>query len=63
MSVRKFYGFYLERLFNDQLVINYNDRRQPCLMLVVLQPQYDTFGIILYNEDEHFLKKKLMPHR
>ena len=26
-------------------------------MLVVLQLQYDTFGIIFYNEDEHFLRK------
>ena len=26
-------------------------------MLVVLKPQYDTFGIIFYNEDEHFLEK------
>ena len=22
-----------------------------------------TFGIIFYNEDEHFLKKNLVPHR
>ena len=29
---------------------------QPCLMLVVLSPQYDIFGIIFYNEDEHFWK-------
>ena len=26
-------------------------------MLVGLQPQYDTFGIIFYNEDEHFWKQ------
>ena len=31
---------------------------QPCLMLVALEPQYDTFGIIFYNEDEVFLEKK-----
>ena len=27
-------------------------------MLVVLQPQYDTFDTILYNKDEHFEKNK-----
>ena len=31
-------------------------------MPVVLQPQYDTFGIIFYNEDEHFLKNKFLCH-
>ena len=33
-------------------------------MLVVLLPQYDAFGIIFYNEDEHYLKmkKKLVCH-
>ena len=24
--------------------------------------KYDTFSIIFYNEDEHFLKKILVPH-
>ena len=51
----------LQLYINDQLVINYNVSRQPCLMLVVLQPQYDTFGIIFYNKDEHFLKNFSAP--
>ena len=39
--------------------MNYNDGRQPCLMLIVLYPQCDIFGIIFYNKDKHiFFEKK-----
>ena len=31
-------------------------------MLGVLQPQYDTFGIIFYKEGEHFFLKKFVCH-
>ena len=46
IALQKLRQALLYLYINDQLVLNYNDSRKPCLMLVVLSPQYDTFGII-----------------
>ena len=43
---------------NDQLVINCNDSRRPCIMLVIVWHEYSMLNHIFNKDDIFFFKNK-----